>query len=264
MYYRRFRSKMSLMRTCDFALRYALVVATSLSIIGTTLFAQGGFTGPGWYRITNLKSGRSLALAPDMRAVVQLSPRDSEDQAWLIDPAPGGMFFIRNGVNGNALQPTSGDRSAQVVAAPYNGQPGQQWRIQPGKDGNALIANSFGRVLDIANGEQRDGVPLQIYDNNGDSNQRFTLSAVRGEYGNRWRRPPEQVRTLTCSSDDGRRHYCDVDPRASVRMTRQVSGSPCREGQTWGKDDHGLWVDRGCRAQFEVSAGGRPDRDHHL
>lgn len=256
---RRFR--ISSMRICDFAFRYGLMVAVALCGTETAAFAQGGFAGPGWYQITNLKSGRSLALAPDMRSVVQFMPRDSEDEAWLIEPGPGGALFIRSGVNGNALQPTSGDRSAIVVAAPYDGQPGQQWRIQAGKDGNALIVNSFGRVLDIANGEQRDGVPLQIYDNNGDSNQRFTLRALKGEYGNRWRRPAE-VRTLTCSSDDGRRHYCDIDPRASVRMTRQISGSACREGQTWGRDDRGLWVDRGCRAQFEVG-GPPPNRDRH-
>ena len=87
-------------------------------------FAQGGFRGPGWYQITNLRSGKSLALAPDSRGVIQFTPRDSEDQAWMIEPAPGGLFFIRNGVNGQALQPTSGEKSAPVVTAPFDGQPG--------------------------------------------------------------------------------------------------------------------------------------------
>ncbi len=238
------------MQTFRFPIRYGLVAAAAMCGIA---FAQGGFTGPGWYQITNLKSGRSLGLAPDSRAVLQFAPRDSEEQAWLIEPAPGGgLFFIRNGVNGQALQPTSGERSAQVVTAPFDGQPGQQWRIQAGKDGNALIVNYYNRVLDIPDGANRDGVPLQIYDNNGDSNQRFMLRPMNGAYGSRWRRPPENARIVTCSSDDGRRHYCDVDRHASVRMSRQISGSPCREGQTWGRDDRGLWVDRGCRAEFEV------------
>ena len=241
--------------------RILIGIAAAGTLFGTAkaAFAQGGFQGPGWYQIVNLQSGRSLALAPDMRGVIQVMPRDSEDQAWLVDPAPGGAFFIRSGISGAALQPTSGERSAIVVAAPFDGQPGQQWRFQAGKDGNALIVNYYGRTLDIPDGAQRDGVPLQIYDVNGDSNQRFLLRPLSGAYGNRWRRPPEAAaRVIVCSSDDGRRRYCDVAPGMNVRLSRQVSGSPCREGFSWGRDDRGLWVDRGCRAEFEVAGGMMP------
>ncbi len=64
-------------------------------------------------------------------------------------------------------------------------------------------------------------------------------------------------RRVTCASDDGRRHYCRVDTRWGVRMTNQRSGSPCLQGRTWGYDRRGIWVDRGCRADFVL---GRPDR----
>ena len=43
-------------------------------------------------------------------------------------------------------------------------------------------------------------------------------------------------------------------------MTRQISGSPCIQGQTWGFDDRGVWVDRGCRAEFQAGGGQRYDR----
>ena len=66
--------------------------------------------------------------------------------------------------------------------------------------------------------------------------------------------------TLTCSSDDGGRHYCDADTRDGVRLSRQISGSACREGETWGTDRRGVWVDRGCRAEFELGDGGGSDR----
>jgi hypothetical protein len=59
---------------------------------------------------------------------------------------------------------------------------------------------------------------------------------------------------IRCSSDDGKRHYCNIDTRGGVQMTRQVSGSACIQGQTWGYDRRGVWVDRGCRAEF-VSGG---------
>jgi hypothetical protein len=62
--------------------------------------------------------------------------------------------------------------------------------------------------------------------------------------------PPRQI--VTCSSNDGRRNWCDIGPRRDVRLARQISGSPCVQGDTWGVDRRGLWVDRGCRADFSV------------
>jgi DUF3011 family protein len=57
---------------------------------------------------------------------------------------------------------------------------------------------------------------------------------------------------VTCSSDDMRRHYCDADTRDGVRMVRQRGDAACRQGSTWGYDRRGIWVDRGCRADFAV------------
>jgi hypothetical protein len=62
--------------------------------------------------------------------------------------------------------------------------------------------------------------------------------------------------TVYCASDDGRRNYCNANTRGGVRLTRQRSGSPCTQGQTWGWDNNGIWVDRGCRAEFTVGNGG--------
>lgn len=67
-----------------------------------------------------------------------------------------------------------------------------------------------------------------------------------------------QTRTVTCSSDDGAYHTCSVDTRGGVRLVRQLSESPCREGQTWGLDANRIWVDRGCRAEFQ--SGSYADR----
>lgn len=60
---------------------------------------------------------------------------------------------------------------------------------------------------------------------------------------------------VTCSSEDGKRHYCDAETRAGVQMIRQRSGSPCVKDSTWGFDDRGIWVDRGCRADFALETG---------
>ena len=61
-----------------------------------------------------------------------------------------------------------------------------------------------------------------------------------------------QGQTITCSSNDGRRNFCSANTRGGVRLSRQISGSACIQGSTWGLDNRGLWVDRGCRADFRV------------
>ncbi len=61
--------------------------------------------------------------------------------------------------------------------------------------------------------------------------------------------------TMSCSSDDMRRHYCGADTRGGVTMIRQRSDASCIEGRTWGYDRRGIWVDRGCRADFALGTG---------
>jgi len=61
---------------------------------------------------------------------------------------------------------------------------------------------------------------------------------------------------LTCASEQNRPNYCPADTRAGVRLTKQLSDAACREGDTWGYDYRGIWVDRGCRAEFEIGRGG--------
>jgi hypothetical protein len=57
---------------------------------------------------------------------------------------------------------------------------------------------------------------------------------------------------ITCSSNDGRRNWCDIGGARDARMVRQISGSACIRDNTWGVDRRGLWVDRGCRADFSI------------
>jgi hypothetical protein len=61
---------------------------------------------------------------------------------------------------------------------------------------------------------------------------------------------------ITCSSNNGQRVYCNADTRGGVRLVRQISGSSCQQGSTWGYDSRGIWVDRGCRAEFEIAGRG--------
>ena len=60
------------------------------------------------------------------------------------------------------------------------------------------------------------------------------------------------VQTVYCESGDMKRHWCSEGIGRNVRLLRQRSEARCLQGRTWGVDRSGIWVDRGCRADFEV------------
>src|SRR6266849_6550160 len=62
-------------------------------------------------------------------------------------------------------------------------------------------------------------------------------------------------RTITCASTDGRRTFCNADTRDGVRIARQIGNVRCVEGYTWGFSEQGVWVDRGCQAEFVLPRG---------
>lgn len=68
------------------------------------------------------------------------------------------------------------------------------------------------------------------------------------EYGGR-----TQVRKISCESEEMRYRYCPVGGVVGdVRLIKQFSKNPCIQGQSWGYDKNGVWVDKGCRGEFAV------------
>jgi hypothetical protein len=65
-----------------------------------------------------------------------------------------------------------------------------------------------------------------------------------------------QERAVRCESRKFRYNECDTDMRRP-RIIRQLSGSPCIPGQSWGFSRGTIWVDKGCGAVF-ADSGGRP------
>ena len=63
--------------------------------------------------------------------------------------------------------------------------------------------------------------------------------------------------TVVCESRDGRRHRCAADTLGQITLGRQLTRRDnCVEGRTWGYDSKGIWVDRGCRAEFQIADNG--------
>lgn len=69
--------------------------------------------------------------------------------------------------------------------------------------------------------------------------------------------PVRAEQTIRCDSRGFNYRYCRVDTDNQVELVRQHSLISCRENRSWGYDSRGVWVDRGCSADFRVG------RDHH-
>ena len=65
-------------------------------------------------------------------------------------------------------------------------------------------------------------------------------------------RPIRGAASLVCASRDGQRSWCPLPRRGDVQLRRQLSRADCVRGRSWDAARNGLWVDHGCRAEFEV------------
>ena len=64
--------------------------------------------------------------------------------------------------------------------------------------------------------------------------------------------PQSQGQIIPCSSDDGEKRYCEADTRHGAHLVQQRSQAPCKEGESWGYDEEGIWVDKGCGGDFAL------------
>ncbi len=57
---------------------------------------------------------------------------------------------------------------------------------------------------------------------------------------------------LRCASEDGHWTHCPAENPDALTLVRQLSRSPCIRNESWGRDAQGIWVSRGCRAEFAL------------
>jgi hypothetical protein len=53
-----------------------------------------------------------------------------------------------------------------------------------------------------------------------------------------------------CESTNGRWRLCEAQTRRGVELVRQLSRGACIRDDTWGWNERGVWVSRGCRGEF--------------
>jgi hypothetical protein len=98
-----------------------------------------------------------------------------------------------------------------------------------------------------------NGQGNQVVINDGDM-LRLPYSNYNGNIGNGL---SQRVRCESLQSSNYGRQYCAADTRGGVRLSRRLSDSDCIEGSSWGYDNGGVWVDKGCRADFQLQSNSR-------
>ncbi len=66
---------------------------------------------------------------------------------------------------------------------------------------------------------------------------------------------------IRCESSGGQYRHCAVETAGKdIRVGKQLSTSRCVINDSWGYDNRGVWVDKGCRAEFVVADSGSSTR----
>ncbi len=86
------------------------------------------------------------------------------------------------------------------------------------------------------------------------------VPAMAQHYGNQdreWQPGPGWDRDINvrCASQSYNYNMCQVDTGrgSQVQLVRQISNTPCEEGNNWGFNRAGIWVDKGCEGVFRVA-----------
>ncbi len=74
----------------------------------------------------------------------------------------------------------------------------------------------------------------------------------QGGYSNNDQVDEDEPLIVPCSSKNNKYKLCPVRVPGYVKLVRQKSASVCRFNKSWGYDRRGIWVSKGCRAEFAV------------
>lgn len=187
----------------------------------------------------------------DVRLVRQLSRNECiEGQTWGV---------IRDG-----LWVTNGCRADFLVTNWHRGRrPESTWdfiRCESKEGRSNRCAANTQRGVDLVRQLARD--PCIRGQNWGwDKHSIWVTAGCRAEFRTTARRDDEAPPAITrCESIDGAPRHCPADTRGGVRLVRQLSRAECIEGRTWGSDPRGIWVEEGCRAEFQSGGADTHDR----
>jgi len=192
------------------------------------------------------------------------------------DPAPGvaKTLSVQYALNGRPSQVIVND--FETLRLPYGTTSQNNLRI------NRATYGSGNRTFDVTsrlNSQiQNDQLNLQVNNESmgGDPapgqdktlNVQYALNGRAGQAvineGDTLRLPygsaselSSRIRCESFQASGYGRKYCPANTRGGVRLSRRLGVSECVQGSSWGYDSSGVWVDNGCRAEFELQGNGQ-------
>jgi ribosome modulation factor len=151
---------------------FVLAISASAALAQRAISVQ-----PGRYEIQIALTGKVLDLRQeDMRSVQQYYRGNVVNQQWDIESAGGNYYYIQSAQNGAYLGIEGTPREgARVVVTP-----GRQdmWRFVDMGNGNVMLIHRSGMVLDLTDGSNRDGTPMQVWSNAQNTHQQFKLLPI--------------------------------------------------------------------------------------
>ncbi|RDZ29791.1 DUF3011 domain-containing protein [Lysobacter silvisoli] len=157
------------------------------------------------------------------------------------------------------LKPLSLALCLAALATPALVQAQVQTRAYAPENLRTLSHNDQVRVISLEYSEQSGGrrIPddqLRFYlDQVNRSNWTFSRikSDIATSLGGGGVGPgPQPGGSIRCESTDGRPRTCRAPWNGYSRLLRQLSKTPCTEGQTWQSRDGNIYVSGGCRGEF--------------
>jgi hypothetical protein len=147
--------------------------------------SQSGALRSGRYEIQLVATSRLLSVGGDGRTVVQ-SSRGGRFSQWDIEDAGNGYYYIRAADTGDVLAAQGRGESGDsvVLVRQRRGDETQLWLVKPGPDNGYYFTTARGKSLDSPSSARQDGGRIQIYNSNGEANQRFRLRLIsESNYG---------------------------------------------------------------------------------
>ena len=142
-------------------------------------YGQSGVLREGRYEMELVATRRLLSVGRDGRTVVQASGSGRYSQ-WDLQDAGNGYYYILSADTGDAMTVAGrGDSGDDVILMRLQrGNENQLWLVRPGPDNGYWFSNRRGKTLDSPSSARYDGGRMQIYNHNGEANQRFVLRLV--------------------------------------------------------------------------------------
>lgn len=118
---------------------------------------------------------------------------------------------------------------------------------------NHCKADTGGRVTLLRKLSDDDTTCIRGTDWGIDATGIWVARGCRAEFSTGNQSDNAAIPLIRCESSNGLTNSCSVRLRdAPVRLYRQLSSFPCKQGKTWGVRRNEIWVSRGCRADFEL------------